>query len=345
MMNRRRLLFGAAAALSAPMILRKAEAAQSITVRDGGGIYVSAFGEAFYKPFEQATGVKVIPAAARLEPVAELKAMVDSATYTWDVALLSMSAQNLLVEGNYLAPLMLEGTAFDEIPPEYRRPHFCGTDVYSEVLVYRTDRMKRAPGSWADFWNVEGFPGRRSLRSSPFDTIEIALMADGVPIPKVYPCDFERAYKSLDRIKPHVAVWWKQVAQSAQLLTSGEVDMLQMYNGSAQKIIDSGVPAKIVWNESIAGVEGFGILRGTPRLELARKFIAFCAQAKQQAILAKYMTAGPVNPNAYKYIDPARAELMTTNPAHRPITLMIDSKFWAANQSKALERFDEWMLK
>ena len=33
-------------------------------------------------------------------------------------------------------------------------------------------------------------------------------MADGVPWDKVYPMDIDRAFKSLDRIKPHVDVWW-----------------------------------------------------------------------------------------------------------------------------------------
>ena len=111
-----------------------------------------------------------------------------------------------------------------------------GVSIFTSAigLGYRTDKVKKPPKSWADLWNVKDFPGRRSLRKYPFDTIEEALMADGVPTNKVYPCDFDRAYKSLDKIKKDVAVWWTSGAQTTQMLKSGEVDMLPTWNGRAR---------------------------------------------------------------------------------------------------------------
>jgi putative spermidine/putrescine transport system substrate-binding protein len=343
--NRRHALVAAGVGmLSAPWVWRRAEAAQVLTVRDAGGSYVEAYKEAFYDPFEKATGVKVVPAVAEHEPTAEIKAMVDTKNYTWDVALLSLGAHNLLAAGDYLAPLELEKSVADEIPAEYRRPTFLGIDVYTTVLCYRTDTVKNPPKSWADFWDVKNFPGRRAMRNYPFDTIEEALMADGVPPSKVYPCDLDRAFKKLDKIKPSINVWWKQGAQATQLLKTGEVDMITNWNGAAQRAIDAGAPAKIVWNQNIAGVEGWSILRGTPRTDIARKFVAFCADPKQQSIFTKYMTYGPTNPNAFKYIDPARAALLSTNPEYRKTALLIDSDYWATHKDQAVERFDAWML-
>ena len=56
-----------------------------------------------------------------------------------------------------------------------------GTDVYASLIAYRKDTMGNAPPkNWKDLWDVSGVPGTRALRKHPFDTMEAALMADGV---------------------------------------------------------------------------------------------------------------------------------------------------------------------
>lgn len=347
--NRRRFLAATGAtvataainALAAPTASRPT----SITVRDAGGSYVDAFREAFYLPFEAKTGIKVVSAASAPEPTAQIKAMVEANSYTWDVALLSLAAYDQLVQQNLLAPLNIGGSAYDDLPAQYKRPQFAGVDVFATVLAYRTDTVKRAPTSWQDFWDVKNFPGRRGLRSNPFDTTEIALMADGVPTGSVYPCDLDRAFGILDRIRPSVNAWWTAGAQSTQLIQTGEVDMIAMWNGAAQRTIDAGAPVKLVWNQNIAGVEGFCIPRGTPRAEPAREFIAFAMQPQQQAILSKYMTYGPTNPKAYQYIDAKRARALSTNPEYQKTALAINNEYWVANKDRALERFNAWRVK
>jgi hypothetical protein len=56
--------------------------------------------------------------------------------------------------------------------------------------------MKKPLESWADVWNVEGFPGRRVSRKHPIDSMEQALLADGVAPDKLYPLDADRASKT-----------------------------------------------------------------------------------------------------------------------------------------------------
>lgn len=316
----------------------------SITVRDGGGNYNDAFREAFYQPFEAKTGIKVVQAVAAHEPNAQIKAMVESKTYTWDVALLSVSGQQLLAASNLLEPLNIQGSAWDDIPAEFKTPYFGGIEIYSAVMAYRTDTMKKAPGSWSDFWNTKDFPGRRALRNHPFDTTEIALMADGVQQANIYPCDTDRAYKSLNRIRPNVNVWWSQGAQSAQLIQSGEVDMIAIWNGAAQKVIEAGAPVAIQWNQNVATYEGWGILRGTPKAQAAREFVAFAMEPRQQAIVAKYLAYGPANPKAYEFIDPKRAKQLSTFPEYRKAALNIDTAYWATAGTQAQERFNAWKL-
>ena len=51
-----------------------------------------------------------------------------------------------------------------------------GAIVYSFILAYDGDKIKSdPPKSWADFWNVQKWPGKRALRKGPKTTLEIAL--------------------------------------------------------------------------------------------------------------------------------------------------------------------------
>ncbi len=349
--GRRSMLKGAglgAAAIAFPTVLapRKSAASIKIVMRDPGGPFEKAFGEGLYKPFnEKYKGqCEVVGVAAAHEPVALVKGMVDNKSYQWNGALLSLAAHNALGD-KYLEVLNIKGTAYDEIKPEYKRPTFAGNDVYCAVIAYRTDKVKKPPKSWADLWNAKDFPARRALRNHPFDTIEEALMADGVPLKNVYPCDFDRAFKSLDKVKKDIAVWWTSGAQTTQMLKSGEVDITTTWNGRAQAAIDDGAPVALEWNQNVAGVEGWCLLKGTPHFEWCQKFVAFAAEAKTQADWCKNLSYGPTNPGAFKFLSPERARIVGTYPEYAEKALLIDNDFWAANMEKGLNMMKEWFLK
>ncbi len=88
------------AALAAPAIWSPSRAAgKRIVVRDDGGIYTKAYGAVFYRPFTEATGIEVVGVQANAEPVAQIKTMVDTKNYTWDMAKISWPAILLLTTG------------------------------------------------------------------------------------------------------------------------------------------------------------------------------------------------------------------------------------------------------
>jgi putative spermidine/putrescine transport system substrate-binding protein len=194
------------AATAFPFVWTPSRAAgKRIVVRDDGGIYTKAYGAVCYKPFFEKTGIEVVGVQANAEPTAQIKSMVDTGSYTWNMAKIIQPAILLLTSGGkeHLEKHHLESDpTIAKIPKQYMSPYGVGTNVYSTVLAYRTDAFKgrKAPSAWADLWNVKDFPGRRSMRKYPFDTIEEALMADGVPTSEVYPCNPERAFKSLDKV-------------------------------------------------------------------------------------------------------------------------------------------------
>jgi len=349
--SRRSLLLATgAAALATPAIWSPSRAAgKRIIVRDDGGIYTKAFGAVFYRPFTQATGIEVVGVQATAEPVAQIKTMVDTKNYTWDMAKISWPAILLLTSGktSYLEKHGLESEpVIKTIPAEYMSPYGVGTNVYTTVLAYRTDAFKgrKAPQSWADFWNVSEFPGRRSVRKHPFDTVEEALMGAGVPTAQVYPCDLDKAFASLDKIKTAVAVWWTTGAQVEQMLTSGEIDMIPTWVSRAQAAQAAGAPVEIVWNQGIWGADNWSILAGTPNADACREFIKFASDPKRMAALTEFFPAGLTQPEAFNYVKPEIAKNCPTYPDNIKAGLKIDPKFWLDNQAAVIERFNSWIL-
>ncbi|HEV7267119.1 MAG TPA: ABC transporter substrate-binding protein [Falsiroseomonas sp.] len=335
------------AALAAPTVIGSEARAQTrqITVADPGGPFGEAFGQAFYRPFEQTTGIRVVNVARAAEPTAQFRAMVETRAYTWDCCILTLSARDILMTQNLLEPIGISRSDVPDMMPEAVHSHWIGTDVYATILAVRTDRVQGpGPASWADFWNVERFPGRRALRRDPIDTLEQALLADGVSMENLYPLDLDRAFKSLDRIKPHIAAWWTGGAQTTQMLQSGDVAMIPTWNGRAQPVLDAGLPAKIVWNQGLYSIEGWGIPHGSPRAEAAKQFVRFCTGAQAQAAYTGALAYGPTNLKAYDHIPAARAAVLPTSPANLRVMRIANEDWWSANRAAATERFNTWLL-
>jgi len=350
--KRRTLLLGAAAGLAAPAIWRPSGArAQStrIVVRDDGGIYTQAYTEIFYRPFTEATGIEVVPAQAQAEPTAQIRSMVETGTYTWDMGKISVPAVLQLTTGEtkYLEPVGLDAEAvIQSIPAHFRNEYQVGTNVYTTVLAYRRDAFegREAPASWADLMDPERFPGRRALRRHPYDTLEQALMADGVPADQVYPLDLDRAFVRLDKVQPATDIWWTSGAQAEQLLISGEVDLLSTWVSRAQSAQAAGAPVEIVWNQNIWGCDGWSILKGTPNADACRELIKFASDPARMAQLVKFFPAGIVQPAAFETIPADVAKNCPTYPANIETGLQIDAAYWLENADPVIERFNSWFI-
>ncbi|HLI14411.1 MAG TPA: ABC transporter substrate-binding protein [Alphaproteobacteria bacterium] len=348
-LNRRRLLLGASAGAAALALaaspFRRAFAKESLTVADPGGVWTPACDAAFVKPFAKEANIDINHIARTHYPTTEIKANVETKAYTWDVVIATASDVYELSPQHLLEPLDWSGEDMSEIMPTARKPDWMGTDVYATIIAYRTDKYgKNGPKSWADFWNVEKFPGRRAMHKHPIDTLEEALMADGVPMDKLYPLDVDRAFKKLDQIKPHVNVWWTGGAQTTQMLESGEVDMIPTWNARAQVVIEAGKPVEIEWNQGIYSMEGWVIPKGDPKAALGKKFIKFCANAKRQAAFATQLFYGPTNPKAYDFIPKDRVKYFPTAPENVKRMVLSSTEWWGTNKDKTLERFNAWLL-
>lgn len=346
--TRRRFLKGAAAGagvLAFPAIItRRGYAAETLVVAQPGGPYTEGFGVAFGEPFTKDTGIKVEMVARPFFPSAQVQQQVETKSYIWDVVSLSTFDVEILSGLGMLDPIEWSGPDMEQIMPAARRPVWMGTDSYATIMAYRNDVFSNnGPKNWADFWNVGKFKGRRGMYKHPIGTLEEALLADGVSAKDLYPIDFDRAFKKLDEIRPHVDVWWSSGAQSTQLIRDGEVDLIGTWNGRAQVAIDDKSPVTIVWN-GLLTLHGFAIPKGSPKADIARQFIKSCASAERQAAYTPYMASGPTNPKAFDHIPADRIKALPTAPGNIDGLIAQDTAWWTANKSNAVDRFNEWLL-
>jgi len=318
--------------------------AEDITFVSQGGAYQEAQSKAILEPAAKNLGLTLKQdSSPKAYPI--IKTQIQSGKVTWDVVDLPTGdcirgEEEGLFEKLDLA--LIPNAA--QLPAELKDDYSVGYISYSTVLAYRTDAFKgkAAPQTWADFWDTKKFPGQRSLRNLPRPTLEIALMADGVAPDKLYPLDVERAFKKLEEIKPHIATWWTSGGQSAQLISDGEVDMIQAWNGRITAVQADGAPVAFDYGNGVLETNSLCVLKGTPHKEAAMKFVNEAISAKLQAALPMIIDYGPLNPEAFKTgtIPAERAAKLPSAPQNISRQALLSAKWWASAEGvKAEERW------
>jgi putative spermidine/putrescine transport system substrate-binding protein len=347
--TRRRLLGASAALVAAPYVLSgRANAAGQLMVRTPGGAFDDVKRKTVYDPFRQETGIEVVPVPAT---VGKMLAMFKAGQFDLDCidtgndALLQLEGEGALQTIDYKS---FKYTDVDDIEPNLKLPYQVGTFVYSFVLCYNKTAYSTGsePKSWAEFWDTKAFPGPRTMAGmeSGAPNLEIALIADGVPMDKVYPIDLDRAFKSLTRIKPSIAKFWDTGALSAQMMADKEAVLGVLWNTRVQAAIDGGAPLGMQWNQNQVLVQSYGIPKGSKNLESALKFIDYSLSPVVQARWLAAYQAIPVNKKAYPSTSKAMIDPATGTPWTVSKGFMNDIKWWAQNRAKVSAMWSNWVL-
>lgn len=336
---------GAALALAAG----SAAAQQQLTVVSFGGAYQEGQSKALFQPAAKALGITV--KEETYTGVADLRLKVKAGAVTWDiVASGSGSAARAGVEG-LLEPLDYKTIDVSSFAPGLAQEFCVGGDVFSTVMAWNTKTYgEKGPQSWADFWDVKKFPGKRSYRKGVAGALEPALMADGVPPNKVYevlaaPGGIERAIKKIKELKPHIAVWWSSGAQHAQLMKDGEVDMVTGWNGRFDVVAKDGAKVAYTFNQALLDYDCFGVPKGAPNKAQAMKFLNEISKPQYQAEFTKYITYGPTNNKAYEgtAIPAAYAKTLPSHPDNAAKQLPINLDWYIKFEAKASEAYQNML--
>lgn len=323
--------------------------AGQVTIASWGGSYQDAQSKALFEPAAAATGVEVKQES--YGGMSDVRLQVSSGQVTLDiVASGSGSAARAGAEG------LLEKLDYDVIDVSTFYPtlysEFCvGGDVFSTVYAWNTETYGDAgPQSWADFFDVEKFPGKRAYRGKVAGALEPALMADGVAPEDVYEvlgseAGIERALDKIRELRPHIDVFWSSGAQHAQLMKDGEVDMTTGWNGRFDNAAKDGAKVKYSFNQALLDYDCFAIPKGAPNRDTAMAFLAEISKPEYQDDLPKYITYGPTNKAAYDtgVIDAATAAALPSSPANAALQLPVSLEWYAKWETIAAEMYEEML--
>ncbi len=322
-------------------------AARDLTVVGFGGALQDAMRQAYFQPYGQAKGQPLIE-ESYTGGIAKLKAMNQSRTVTWDVLQMDENEMSLACDEGLLEKFDWKTQAnAAEIIPQAQAPCGVGAFVWSEILAFDAARTANGPRSWADFWDVARWPGKRGLRKQARMTLEVALLADGVAPEKVYDvlgtkAGVDRAFAKLDQLKPHIR-WWVSGAQPAEWLAAGNVAMTTAYNGRIASANQDGRNFAMVWTQQLYSMDYWTIPKGTENLKQARDLVAHMTGAEPQKRFAGTIPYGVTNTRASALIDAAIQTNLPTAPQNMRGALMLDTPFWVDKEEELQLRFERWV--
>ena len=314
---------------------------RDFTIAATGGTYQDAIRTLYFKPFSEKTNKPI------LDEVFDggygvIQAKVQGGNANWDVV--QMEAQDL---ARACADGLLEKLDWDKLGGKDKyiagaAATDCGVGsiVWATAITYDGNRLKEGPKTWQDFWDLKKFPGKRALRKQPEYALESALLADGVSPDQIYkvlatPEGVDRAFKKLDEIKPNL-----------QYLASGEVVMASAFNGRVTGMNRTeGTNFKIVWPQSLYGIDSWTILKGSPYKDVGMDFIAYATSADVQSKLPEVQAYGITNKDAIAKVPEKFAADLPSSPANIKDAIAWDANFWIDHSEELTERFNAWLAK
>ncbi len=345
--NRRRFIqtataLGTAASFGAPFIASSARAAGQLVFAGFGGAYQEGQAKALFEPFEKQTGIKIVQTTG--VDLAKLRAQVQSGNLEWDFLALPDRVRYTAVRDELVMPLDYSVIDASKIVKALVSPHAVGCVTIPMLMAYSTKHYtpEKAPKTWFDYWNIDGFPGQRGMYNGAVYTLEFALIADGVPKDKLYPLDLDRAFRSLDKIKSKL-IWWSQMAQPGPMLAAGEIHVTPSVRAITAML--AGDPLAVSYDGAALTFEAWVVPKGTKNAANAMKFINFALQARNQAELTKYIAYGPTNSDAAEFVDPKARPHLSSNPENAAKGFLLSGDYWGPNLDKVTERWNEWRLR
>ena len=295
---------------------------------------------------------------------ARIRSMVEARNVVWDVVDSGTPAAYQLGPTGHLEELdpAIHNGYLDSFPQVVITPWTGGGGIlWSSGLTYNLEAVNelwggQRPSSWADFWDVDRFPGRRGMGDRVNENIFFAQLAlhPGIhedrqaklDIAKLTDAQVDESFAKLEEIKPHIQVWWHSGDDCPQLLLSGELDMCTAWNGrvwNAQQELGGEALHYCYECGHLNQTDVFYIPKGSPNKLLAELFIAWTAKPEVNGEMSNYITYGPLNTDALPLMAGAvpqdTIDALPTSPAALEKAVVVDEVWLGTNLDALAERF------
>lgn len=343
--SRRRFISSAAGlsalAVAAPLVItsRKAFGAGKLVLVSWGGSYRTAVENALVKPFSQEMGVDVT--VIDTPDLAKVKAQQMTGNIEWDVFDAPGALGTAGSKAGFWEPLDPQMAANSDLIVPMKKDlaplYFFTGGIGWDPARYPEGKH---PRNFAEYFDLKKFPGKRTFRNRPSETLEAALLADGVPPNKLYPLDVDRAFKALDRVKPSVVKWVEQTPQSITLLQSKEADFSYVYASRVKTQTDGKYGFS--FDQTLNGLEYFAVLKNAPNKANAMAFVAYSLRPDRQAAFMEILGNLPASRKAMPMLKEETRKWMPNMSS--PNNAILDDDWWANEFDTVSRRFKEWSL-
>ncbi|MCC5948667.1 MAG: ABC transporter substrate-binding protein [Nitriliruptoraceae bacterium] len=304
-----------------------------------GSAYQEAQNEAWLDPWIEETGATVV----NDEPTAyaRIQQMVDAGNVTWDVVD-TEPYYPVSVCGTYVEELDFDNIDTSKFPEGTVSDCSIPVLQYSTVMVYNADSFDDVPTTYADFFDVEAFPGTRMVPNwAAGGAIELALLADGVDPAELYPLDLDRAFAKLDTIRDDLS-FWNTSSESQQAMEDGTVDLAFVWSGRAYEAEVNGSVFEPVWDNNLLAWASLSIIKDSPNRAAAQSFIEYAATAEPQARFAELQPYSPANVDSAPDLDELQQKYNVADPSIQDQAVITDVAWWADNNDEANEAWTAW---
>lgn len=332
-----------------------------LVLQTWGGRVLEGQKMAYYEPFEKKyPGIKIISVSAAGDMWGKIVAQFRAGHIEWDTTggtsyyqFIDAANKGFIQEIDYSKIWDQAGVSPSDYLPEAIQKYAIGDSVNIFTLCWNTKKYSgdNHPKSWADFYDVKKFPGPRAIPDWGSEDIVFfsALLADGVSPDKLVPIDFDRAIRVMDRIKPHIKLAYKSGDQFMQAMADQEVTIVLGTDcrcGSAREL---GAPIAFTWNQGLALLGFFGILKGAPNLDNVYKYVRIMVRPENQVKYAVHLNMPTSNTKYVNYLPEHLRSQQGLHPNNRKHLLWPqgpENIGWLADHKKEIsERFQTWLTR
>lgn len=305
---------------------------------DFGGPTNEARQSVYFDPFTADTGIEVVSVVVT---DSIQNTMMDGGPGEYDATHVGLDR----VYANMDNVIEIPAEFQDMELPEDIRSHAFATFFVGHAQGYLTDTFPDGgPQTWADFWDIETYPGQRAWPGAPgsYDSsCEIALLADGVEPDDLYPLDFDRCTAKLDELRPNI-VFYQSYPEIQQLIASGTAAVAVGPSGQFTALRNAGEDVTISWDQAIVAPNVIAIPAQAPNPDAILALAEYFHDPERQAEFSTLTNYGPGNPDAYEFIPEEVQDNLVNAPAHTTVVFQ-NSRERSELREELLEWYTTWL--
>jgi putative spermidine/putrescine transport system substrate-binding protein len=331
----------------------------TLNVATWGGAYGQSQEIAVFEPFAKETGT-VIATEIYDGSLTKLKGMIDGGAAV-DVVDVSGGTLGTLCDEGLLE--QIETSSLDasadgkSVEEDFVAGGLsaCGVASVAWSTAIAFDRKafnNGEPTQISALLDTVRFPGKRGLPKNPRYTLELALLADGVPPESVYSelrteAGVDRAFAALDKIKGDI-LFWDSAEEPVTWLLEGKAAMVAGYSGRIFRAAVGDDRIGVLWDGQIYDIDAWAIPRTSDNKKEAMRFISFATSPARLAAQAQLIAYGPMRKSAvplvgkHPVINVDMQEFLPTAPGNFTKALQFDEAWWNANGEALAKRFAAW---